>query len=176
MGELNQLIAFLIRETGWSLEYIRSLPFDDFVSLISEFQFQQACDNYREAMNHAMVISNWASAQGRRRYSITDFIGEPPKREPMKNKSLAKPINLETIILADGKEYKLEPLDLNMLCIIEEKAGLSPFKVLGDGKLSTARLVLYLRLHGNYPELIEEEVGHLVTMDILIKASGVIQK
>ena len=33
----NNLIAFMVKETGWSLEYIRSMPFSDLMALATEF-------------------------------------------------------------------------------------------------------------------------------------------
>lgn len=33
----NSLIAFIVKETGWSLEYIRSMPFADLMALATEF-------------------------------------------------------------------------------------------------------------------------------------------
>lgn len=33
----NSLIAFMVKETGWSLEYIRSMPFSDLMALATEF-------------------------------------------------------------------------------------------------------------------------------------------
>ena len=33
----NSLIAFMVKETGWSLEYIRSMPFSDLMALAAEF-------------------------------------------------------------------------------------------------------------------------------------------
>ena len=75
------------------------------------------------------------------------------------------PVN--KITLADGKEYELSPLDLNMLVAIEEKFGGKPLETLGNGKLATARFVLYLRLKDKNPSLTEEAVGKLVTWGIL---------
>lgn len=33
----NSLIAFMVKETGWTLEYIRSMPFGDLMALAEEF-------------------------------------------------------------------------------------------------------------------------------------------
>ena len=33
----NSLIAYMVKETGWTLEYIRSIPFDDLIALAGEF-------------------------------------------------------------------------------------------------------------------------------------------
>jgi hypothetical protein len=76
------------------------------------------------------------------------------------------------ITLADGKEYEIAPLDLNMLIEIEAKFGGSPFDKLKDGKLSTARYIFYLRLRDKNPAITEEQVGKLVTWRILAGIFG----
>lgn len=77
--EINELIVLLIRETGWSLEYIRSLPIDDFYALVQEIAYQKALDRYEQMKNAAMIVATLASSD-RHKYSVTDIIGPPPER------------------------------------------------------------------------------------------------
>ena len=86
---MDELIVFLMREFGWTLEYtqnlIRKLPLKKLNALIAEVKFQKSVDDYQIASNFAMVIANWASAQSKnKRYKVTDFIGQPPSRETPK--------------------------------------------------------------------------------------------
>lgn len=83
--ELNELMVFIIRQTGWSLEYIRAIPFAQLQALEAELRYQKALDNYQRTADFAMVIANWASAQGKRKFSMTDFMDEIPKRGGVKN-------------------------------------------------------------------------------------------
>jgi len=88
----NELIVFVIRQTGWSLEYVRAIPFDFLMALVEELRYQRAVDNYNMASNFAMVIANWASAMGKRRYRVSDFVGYPPyRREDDDNKETGEP-------------------------------------------------------------------------------------
>ena len=82
--------------------------------------------------------------------------------------SLANTAPIETITLTDGKEYTLSPLDLNMLCEVERRfPDVEPITKILDGKMSTIRLVLWLRLRDKYPEVTEESIGKLVSWQIL---------
>ncbi len=92
---------------------------------------------------------------------------------------LARETPPDRITLSDGKEYTLAPLNLNMLCEVEQRFETeNPLKKIMDGKLSTIRFLLYLRLHENYPDITEEQIGKLVTWltltDIFKKATGAI--
>ena len=83
MRETNSLVVFLMREFGWTLEYtvglVKTLPVKKLNALITEIQYQKAIEDYKVASNFAMIIANWASAQGKRRYKVSDFIGKPPE-------------------------------------------------------------------------------------------------
>ena len=85
IGGMDELVVFLMREFGWTLEYttnlVLTLPLKKLNALIEELKYQKAAENYQIASNFAMIISNWASARSKnKRYKITDFIGEPPRR------------------------------------------------------------------------------------------------
>ena len=91
---MDELIVFLMREFGWSLEYtvglVKTLPVKKLNTLIAELTYQRAVEDYQIASNFAMIIANWASAQTKgRKYKVTDFIGQPPQRtETIKQPSL----------------------------------------------------------------------------------------
>ncbi len=160
---INEVVGFIIRETGWTLEYIYSLPLKTLSALVEELAYQKAVDNYQQAHNAALIVSVLCSS--REHYvSCEDIIGKPPEREK-KMDELIKPI--DKITLADGKEYTLKPVDLNMLVDVEAKFN-EPFnKILTQAK--TIRYLVSLRLK-DY-ELTEEKVGELITLDVLTKVS-----
>lgn len=83
---MDELVVFLMRQFGWSLEYttdlVRNLEIGKLNTLVAEVKYQKAVEDYDRASNFAMAIANWASAQGKRKYRIKDFIGPRPRREP----------------------------------------------------------------------------------------------
>jgi len=89
---MDELIVSLMRQFGWTLEYttnlVNTLPLNKLQALVKEFRFQESMSEYRTAQNFAMVIANWASAQGKKKYRIRDFIGDPPRRENQKEPDL----------------------------------------------------------------------------------------
>ena len=105
---MDELIVFLMREFGWTLEYTqnlaKTLPLKKLNALIAEVKFQKSVDDYQLASNFAMVIANWASAQTKgKRYKVTDFIGQPPNREaPKKYPSLTEVAEKQGIKLPKG--------------------------------------------------------------------------
>ena len=86
---MNDLIVLLMREFGWTLEYtthlVGTLPIKKLNALIKELKYQKAVENYQIASNFAMIIASWASAQSKRTYRVSDFIGQPPSRNGKKD-------------------------------------------------------------------------------------------
>lgn len=84
---MDEVVVFLMRQFGWTLEYtvdlVKTLETGKLNALIKEVQYQKALDDYATASNFAMAVATWASAQGRRRYKVADFIGRKPRREPI---------------------------------------------------------------------------------------------
>ena len=82
---MDELIIFLMREFSWSLEYtvklVGTLPTNKLNELVEELKYQKELDDYKLAAHFAMLISNWASSQGKRNYKIADFIGQAPQRK-----------------------------------------------------------------------------------------------
>jgi hypothetical protein len=166
--QIDDLVTYLIRHTGWSLEYIGELEIDTANALFQEIQWQQSLVDYDNASMFAMVIANWASAQTKnRRFKITDFIGDRPSRS--QEVTMAKIIGPQkevTITLADGKEYKLTKLTLNQGVEIEKRFGEPLNKVMEKGlSLELVHFIIYLMLKRTYPKMTEKSVGELITLD-----------
>ncbi len=100
---MDELIIWLVRHTGWTLEYttnlVQTLPTEKLNLFIREFQYQEALEDYKIASNFAMIIANWASSQGKHRYRVTDFIGNPPQQ----TNKLSKAIKNEGIKIPEEK-------------------------------------------------------------------------
>ena len=103
---MDELIVLFMRRFGWTLEYtvnlVNTLPLNKLQVLIKEVKFQKALEDYEVARNFAMVIANWASAQGKKRYRISDFIGSPPRRDDYKEPDLREIARQKGIILPEG--------------------------------------------------------------------------
>ncbi len=98
---MDEIVVFLMREFGWTLEYAtnlaKKLPLKKLNVLIDETKYQKSVDEYNLAANFALIITIWLNAQSKKRYRITDFIGQPPQR---KNEDiLEKAAKKEGIIL-----------------------------------------------------------------------------
>jgi len=80
---MDELVVFLMREFGWSLEYtvnlVQTLPIKKLNALVRELRYQKAMDDYKQAANAAMVVACLSSSKQRRR-SAKDIIGQPPRR------------------------------------------------------------------------------------------------
>lgn len=164
---MNELIALIVRETGWTLEYIRSQPVSYLLALAHEIKYQRAVESYERAYNAALIICTLAST-GTRHYRPVEIIGEPPQREENVTKAkLVREPKVEKVKLADGKEYTLKPLSANMMAEVEERFD-KAWEELTKGTIRKRVLImiLWLRLKGNYPELTEEQVGDLITEDM----------
>ena len=76
----NELIVFVIRETGWSLEYIRQIPYAQLTILVSELSHQKAVDVYNR--NHPLgIIAAILASDANHKRRAEDFIGRPPQRK-----------------------------------------------------------------------------------------------
>ena len=73
----------------------------------------------------------------------------------------------KSIKLADGKEYKLPPIDMTTLANIEKTMGfgLGKFQAKVEDETSTTmRLLFFALLKEEQPELDIDTVGHLITL------------
>lgn len=164
----NETITFLVRETGWTLAHLRSLPISELYALVDELSYQKAIEDYRLKCLFAAVMATQINLWSKRRVTVSELVGEPPERKESKmNEVLAKGAKLRTITLADGKEYELAQMTLNILIQIEDKFEKSYFDLVNSRRMNHIRYIVYLRLKGQYPELTEEKVGELVTVDVL---------
>ena len=72
-----------------------------------------------------------------------------------------------TIKLADGKEYKLPPIDMTTLANIEKTMGFGLGRLatkLEAETMTTMRSLIYALLKEEQPELTIDGVGHLITL------------
>ena len=76
----DELVTFIIRETGWTLEYVRKLHPKDLYPLVEELSYQKAVDDYKLAYNAAMI----AGMLAKKGTTIQGLIGEPPTRRKEK--------------------------------------------------------------------------------------------
>lgn len=165
---LNEVVTIIARETGWSLEYIRSQPFSYIQALLNEINFQQSSEAYRQAYNSAMIVCALISDKSRH-YKPEEIIGQPPERRIMEDTKLAQPPKLQNVVLADGKEYQLAPLNVNMLAEIEEKFDKGIDELFsGTIRMKVLRALLFVRIHPGYPDMTEEKLGDLLTDDVLL--------
>lgn len=73
----------------------------------------------------------------------------------------------QSIKLADGKEYKLPPIDMTTLANIEKTMGfgLGRFTAKMDNEtMTTLRALVFALLKENQPELTIEQTGRLITL------------
>ncbi len=162
----NESIAFLVRETGWTLDYIRSLPITELYALVDELSYQKAIDEYRQNCRSASIMATMINLWSKSQITVNELVGQEPERRTMVSDKL-KGSEHQIITLADGKEYELTPMTLNVMVAVEEKFDKSYFDLVNSRRLSHIRYIVYLRLKDKYPELTEGKVGELVTVTVL---------
>lgn len=165
--KLNEAISLIARETGWTLEYIRSLPVRYFQVLVYEFTFEKSLETYRDAYNAAMVVCALINSKSHH-YKVEDIIGYPPERRDMTDK-IGQPPKLDVITLSDGKEYQLAPLNINMLVDMEDKFGKAMDELFTPPiHAKVLRAMLFARVKPSMPTLTEEQLGELITDVVLL--------
>jgi len=85
----------------------------------------------------------------------------------------------KSVVLADGKEYKLYPkITLNMLASLEDKFDMDIFEGFGKQKRQAAftRYLLYLLLSKFQVDITEEDVGELVGIGEIGVINGIIDE
>lgn len=166
---LNELIVSIARATGWSLEYIRNQPFAYMQTLLREIVYQKSLESYQAAYNTAMIVCTLINTEDKH-FTPEDIIGERPERRTMVEEvKLAQPPKLNSIVLADGKEYQLAPLNANMIADIEDKFD-KCFEELFSGRvrMKVLRALLFARIKKTCPDMTEEQLGDLITDNVLI--------
>ncbi|MBA7602014.1 hypothetical protein ES703_09099 [subsurface metagenome] len=77
------------------------------------------------------------------------------------------------------KEYKLSPLNLNVLASIEEEFDCT-FAELGEKlekrQASSLLKLIYILLKDNYPDMTQDKIGGLVDLDNLEEVSTILSK
>ena len=78
-SEYIQIMAFLSRETHWTLTEIKAFHVESLGPLIDELKYQKAMDDYRAQANAALIAVTFNRSQGGKA-TIEELIGEPPER------------------------------------------------------------------------------------------------
>ena len=92
---------------------------------------------------------------------------------------LLKKVESRKVVLADGKEYKLGPVNLNVLTGLEDEFGCALDeldKKFAKPRASHLRTLLYVLLKENHPEITMEKAGGLVSIDILPAVTVIINE
>jgi len=92
---------------------------------------------------------------------------------------LLKKMEPKKITLADGKEYKLGPINLNVLTGLEEElgCGLDELgKKFAKPRASHLRTLLYVLLRENHPDMTQDGAGKLVSVDIMPEVTKIINE
>ena len=85
----------------------------------------------------------------------------------------------KTIKLADGKEYKLPPIDMTTLANIEKTMGFGLGRLgikLEMETMTTMRNLIYALLKEEQPGLDIDKVGHLITLKEMSSISSTISE
>lgn len=100
IGEMDELIVFLMREFGWTYEYtvglVKTLPLKKLNILIAETSYQKRCDEYTLAQNLVIAMRGKGN-------KLTDLIGNPPSRNGKEAGSLRKKAEDIGIIMPKGE-------------------------------------------------------------------------
>jgi len=81
--------------------------------------------------------------------------------------------------LADGKVYKLSPLNLNVMAKLEDSFECGLDKLMQEfekKQASSFRKMLFILLQDNHPEITLEDVGKLVPMSKFAEISKIISE
>lgn len=84
-------------------------------------------------------------------------------------KNLAASGKINKILLADGKEYELAPVDLNIMADLEEKYDKDFDWMIRSGRSKYIRHLYFLLLKEKNPELTEEATGKLITAEVMLR-------
>ena len=85
----------------------------------------------------------------------------------------------KSITLADGKEYKLPPIDMTTLANIEKTMGFGLGGLqskLENETMTIMRSLIYALLKEEQPELDIDKVGHLITLKEMNSVSSTISE
>jgi hypothetical protein len=164
---LDEAVGFVVAQTGWTLEYVCALPIRQFKAIAAELYYQKAVRNY-ELSSHTVAIQLAMArlAGDKHQRTVKDVLGEPPRHQDFVQEGLFMAAE-NSIVLSNGKSYLARPINLNMMAAVEEKFNDSFPKLLSANRMAVLRHLLYLMLREDTPELTEDRVGQLVTIDLL---------
>jgi len=174
----DNLIALVVRETGWSLEYIREQPLHHLYALVEEIRYLQAIEEYNHSHDAALIVCALVSTRTKR-YKPRDIIGGPPERRDMTTKKLTNVPTVHKLVLLDEKEYELPIMNLNLMADLEEEFGVGLEEVsnlLQTRQMSTLRRTLYVMLRKKTPDMTKESIGDLVDLTNLEHVATVLGK
>lgn len=159
---MTDLIALIIRETGWTLEYVLEQPVSTIRALAEEINYQKAEESYQAASNAAMIVCALINSKDRH-YQVEEIIGHPPERRDMADLE-QKDITVDV----DGKTYTLRPLTMNMAVELQKKFGKEAWAEIGKGSpdFELLRMAYYLRAQRSHPEITLEQAGEIALSEI----------
>lgn len=83
------------------------------------------------------------------------------------------------LITLGGREYKLSPLNLNVLSAIEEEfdCGVAEIgEILNNRQASALRKLIYVLLKDNYPDLTKDKIGEMISIGQLEEVSNAVKE
>ena len=85
--------------------------------------------------------------------------------------NLAGTPRINSFVLADGKTYELSPVNLNIMTDLEDwdGQGRSYAEIVSKSTSKMLRYLFWLRIKVKHPDLKLEDLGALVTADVLMK-------
>jgi len=175
----DDLIALIVKETGWTLEYIREQPLIYLYALVEEIWYLRSIESYAHSYNAALIVCALVSTRTRR-YKPENIIGKCPERSVMTKKRLTSKPQSQVITLLNGKEYKLPALNLNVMADLEEEFDMSLEEVgnlLQTRQMSALRRTLVIMLRSEYPDIAtRERIGKLIDMTNLESVANAVGK
>jgi len=93
--------------------------------------------------------------------------GAVERNQDTQPENLGKVTPIKRLKLADGKEYELCPINTNILVEVEDKFNMPLAELLQQGRISPIRYLVFLQIHRNHPEMTEEQVGELMSLEVL---------
>lgn len=162
--QLSELVGFIVSQTGWTLDYVCSLPLSQLRVIGYELQYQKALRDYETAAHTiSLQLAMARLAGGKHNRNVRDVLGEPPRHVEQEGLFMAQ----STVTLGNGQSYLIRPVNLNMMADVEQTFGEAFPKLLESQRMAVIRRLLYLMLHEDNESLTEERVGQLVTIDVL---------
>ena len=156
------MVVTVATHTGWPLEYIGQLPYRRLVYLVTEIDYQRRCEAYRIEYRIGQVICTLASDRTHK-YKPEQFVGDEPKLLEV-TINMTGESKTQSVILGDGKTYQLPMIDANIMEAIEEEFDKSWQELFTNMRVKTLKVIVFLLLQVNHPDITKEQVGILLTI------------